>query len=94
MTEYFTSGTTGKPKIVSFDDKKMEARVAATSDATDGTGFTALNSIYVDFSPTSMMGVRYLRYGEKKGVRVVFPGLGSIGATIDMIKNDKIEGIY
>ena len=93
MTVYTTSGTTGKPKHFNLSDEQMAARVATINDTTRGAGFSALKSIFVDFHPSSIIGARYHAYGQKNGVKIVFPSLGTTEATLAMLIKDGIEGI-
>jgi O-succinylbenzoic acid--CoA ligase len=93
MTVFNTSGTTGKPKTISLTDEQMQQRVLSLDDTTRGTGFSSLKSIFVDFHPDSIIGVRYLQYGSLKGVKIVFPSLGTAEATIAMLIAQGIEGI-
>ena len=94
MTVFTTSGTTtGKPKTFSLTDEQLDRRIAGMNDASRGTDFEALKSIFVDFHPSSYMGTRYIHYGQHHSVRIVFPSEGTIEATVAMLKSEAIEGI-
>lgn len=94
MTIFQTSGTTGKPKTVLLSDEKMLGRVSTMDDTSRGNGFSALKSIFVDFPQSTIIGARYLQYGEAhKDVEIVFSSLGNVTATVAMLKDRKIQGI-
>ena len=93
MTIFTTSGTTGKPKTFSLTDAQLDKRIAGMNDASRGTGFQALKSIFCDFHPSTYIGTRYIHYGQQHGVRIEFPSLGTIEATVAMIKDEGFEGL-
>lgn len=93
MPTFTTSGTTGKPKTITLTTEQMKARLASLTDAHRGAGFEALRSLYIDYHPDTLMGARYVMYGEQSGIKVLFSSFGDINATIAFIEQEKPEGI-
>lgn len=95
MPTFRTSGTTGVPKSFEMSDASISLR-GQLSDANRGTGFAALKHLFVDFSPASVVGVNYQRYGElNPAVTVSFASAaqGTTEATVQLFKDQGIDGI-
>jgi acyl-coenzyme A synthetase/AMP-(fatty) acid ligase len=88
-----TSGTTGKPKLIFIPPEVEAYRNSRMTDKERGEGFSTLKSIFVDFSPSSVVGMKYVDYAKNNDVKIYFSGPGTIEGTLQLFKNDNIEGL-
>lgn len=94
MPEYRTSGTTGKPKTFNITEEQLNTRFSMMNDASRGTGFETIKSMFIDFAKTTYLGRVYSDYTEAHGMKCYHASLGSAKATVDLFESENIEGIF